>query len=110
MERWLGLVATTLSIWTVLAGTGHTTDQAWDDCVQEEEWNRRIAGCTQVLERGSRETTGTRAVAFNNRGVAYAAKGDLNRAITDFNEAIRLDPEDAYVFNNRGNAYRSRGD
>ena len=63
-----------------------------------------------MLERGSRETTGTRAAAFNNRGVAYADEGDLNRAITDFNEAIRLDPEDAYAFNNRGNASYKKGE
>jgi Flp pilus assembly protein TadD len=31
-------------------------------------------------------------VAFNDRGVAYDHKGDHDRAITDYTEAIRLDP------------------
>jgi tetratricopeptide (TPR) repeat protein len=32
------------------------------------------------------------AVAFSNRGFAYAGKGELGRAIRDYDEAIRLDP------------------
>ena len=33
------------------------------------------------------------AVAFNNRGLAYRNKGDSDRAIADFNEAIKLNAE-----------------
>ena len=42
------------------------------------------------------------AIAFHNRGLAYRAKGDLVRAIADYDEAIRLDPKYALAFNNRG--------
>ena len=34
-----------------------------------------------------------------------AAKGEYDRAIADFNEAIRLDPKYAVAYNNRGEAY-----
>jgi lipoprotein NlpI len=51
------------------------------------------------------------AAAYNNRGIAYGAKGDQDRAIQDYNEAIRLNPNDAVAYNNRGNAYRrDKGD
>ena len=33
-----------------------------------------------------------------DRGVAYADKGDNDRAIADYNEAIRLDPKSALAF------------
>jgi tetratricopeptide (TPR) repeat protein len=33
------------------------------------------------------------AIAYDNRGIAYKAKGDNDRAIADHNEAIRLDPK-----------------
>ena len=33
---------------------------------------------------------------------AYRDKGDNDRAIADYNEAIRLDPKDATAYNNRG--------
>ena len=36
------------------------------------------------------------AQAFNNRGLAYAAKQDYDRAIADYNEAIRLNPKFPY--------------
>jgi lipoprotein NlpI len=49
-------------------------------------------------------------VAFYNRGYAYTDKGDNDRAIADFNEAIRIDPKSAAAFNNRGYAYSDKGD
>jgi tetratricopeptide (TPR) repeat protein len=48
--------------------------------------------------------------AFNNRGNARCAKGDLKGAIQDYDDAIRLKPDVAEAFNNRGNARRSEGD
>ena len=61
----------------------------------------RIRGCTRVIE-DSKVIAQRRANAYNNRGVAYGAKGDRDRAIADYNEAIRLDPKFAMAYNNRG--------
>jgi Flp pilus assembly protein TadD len=44
------------------------------------------------------------------RGVAYARKSYFDRAIADFNEAIRLDPTDANPLYNRGQARLLKGD
>jgi tetratricopeptide (TPR) repeat protein len=49
------------------------------------------------------------AVAYNNRGVAYAHKGDYDRAISDYNEAIRLDPTGECGTGKKGAAYYNRG-
>jgi Tfp pilus assembly protein PilF len=43
-------------------------------------------------------------------GAAYATKGQYDRAIMDFDEAIRLNPRDADTFYARGEAYRNKGD
>src|SRR5215470_14094356 len=44
------------------------------------------------------------------RGEQYYEKGEYNRAIQDFNEAIRLKPELADAFYDRGLAYGMKGD
>jgi tetratricopeptide (TPR) repeat protein len=47
--------------------------------------------------------------AFNNRGVAYLGKGLTERAIEDFDQAIKLDPNYAIAIYNRGLASQSLG-
>jgi tetratricopeptide (TPR) repeat protein len=51
--------------------------------------------------QSSQETAYSRAIAYNNRGNAYTAKGDIDRAISDYSEAIRLDPNKAEYLNGR---------
>jgi tetratricopeptide (TPR) repeat protein len=66
-----------------------------------------------------------RGLAFNDRGKAYAKKGDNDQAIADFTEAARLDPYPMHCFmridppgggvcgepfDNLGVAYEVKGD
>jgi tetratricopeptide (TPR) repeat protein len=69
----------------------------------------RIAACTREITSGTLSTANL-AITFNSRGNAWRAKGDNDRAITDFNEAIRLNPRDAVAFDNRGNAWSDKRD
>jgi len=71
--------------------------------------DRSIAGCTHIIE-DQNESTASRAAAANNRGVEYRRKGDFDRAVADYNEAIRLEPTYALAYYNRGFAYRAMGD
>jgi tetratricopeptide (TPR) repeat protein len=58
---------------------------------------------TQISDRQS-------AVARNNCGVAYAKLGDFTEAISNFNQAIKIDPSFAKAYKNRGDAYDSIDD
>jgi hypothetical protein len=56
-------------------------DTAWKDCERaDRDPDRSIAACSKVLARSSRSA---RAGAFHNRGLAFAAKGNLDQAISD---------------------------
>ena len=47
--------------------------------------------------------------AWNNLGIAYAKKGDLNTAIQAYEQGISLDDKDPELYNNLGNVYSSLG-
>ena len=46
--------------------------------------------------------------AYCNRGVVYYFKGEYERSLTDYNEAIELDPRHVVAYNNRGVAYSNK--
>ena len=47
---------------------------------------------------------------YNNRGEVYLREGKVDKAINDFNIAVKLQPELAVSYNNRGNAYLLKGE
>jgi Flp pilus assembly protein TadD len=47
--------------------------------------------------------------AYKNRGSAYTKQHNFDKAISDFTEAIRIDPNSPDAYNNRGNAYLRTG-
>ncbi len=57
----------------------------------------------EIIARALREAD--LASAYYNRGIAYAAERDYERAIVDYGQAIGLRPDLADAHANRGNAY-----
>jgi lipoprotein NlpI len=100
----VGLAAFVAASCPVLAAS----ERDWNDCKGSDP-DRSIAACTRILQGGG-ETTRNRAIARYDRGLAYDRKGDHDRAIADFSEAIRLDPKYAEAYSERGFAYRMKGD
>lgn len=68
-----------------------------------------IRGCTAEIQSGKPKGAAL-AAALHNRGAGYANKGDYERAIQDFDQALRLTPKDALVLYNRGVAKVRKGD
>jgi tetratricopeptide (TPR) repeat protein len=69
--------------------------------------DQRIAGCSAVIKNSKGEKL---AEALELRGAAYRIKGELNLAIADYNQAIKIDPKSALAHHNRGVAYDHKGD
>jgi tetratricopeptide (TPR) repeat protein len=67
-----------------------------------------ISGCTAMIQSGH-ETQQKLPLDFYNRGYAYFGKGQSDRAIEDFDQAIRLNPNLAQAFLGRGGVYLGNG-
>jgi tetratricopeptide (TPR) repeat protein len=78
-------------------------------CDAPHDPEARIIDCTQSINSGKWKGR-DQAASYTNRGNGYRDKNDLDRAIADFNEAIRLDPNLAMAFLGRGIAFSDKGD
>src|SRR5688572_25164575 len=68
-----------------------------------------ISVCSGVIQSG-RARGRDLAVALTERGIAYVALLDYDRALLDFGEAIRVDATFAKAFANRGAVYGAKQD
>src|SRR6266480_3887919 len=87
------------------------TLKEWSQCSASESMavDVVISACSAIIlsgQDGSRRL----AMAFNNRGVGYKLKGDYDRALEDYEQAILLNPNFANAYNNRGVIYGIKGD
>ena len=72
-------------------------------------WDQVIRGCTAEIQSGKHKGA-VLAAAIYNRGGGYLRKGDYERAIQDYDQALRLTPMDADILYNRGLAKVRKGD
>jgi tetratricopeptide (TPR) repeat protein len=87
-----GLVAAAIP---ASAQTSGNHDEHWR-CPHDLDADSRIAACTALIEAG-KKTPANLAVTYNDRGAAYDRKHQYDRALQDFDQAIRLDPKDAHA-------------
>ncbi len=96
-----------IAIGLALATCGGALADAASDCVQDKDRDLSIRGCTLIIEGQAKNynSVAAKAVAYANRGNAYEKKGEYDRAIADYEQAIRLNPRYALAYSGRGNAY-----
>jgi tetratricopeptide (TPR) repeat protein len=70
---------------------------------------QRIEACSAAIKAG-KEKGEKVAELFHNRGIAHRLKGDLEHAIQDYSQAIKLDARSAAALNDRGVAYDRKGE
>lgn len=86
-------------------------DDDYGRCVEHPESNPDLAlqYCTTAIQSGNLSQERL-ARARKNRGIAFYTKGERDRAIEDFNEAIRLKPDLAEAFYDRAIAFDDKGE
>ncbi len=87
------------------------SEEDWDSCARAAELasDRPIRGCTAVI-KASERVLAHLVAAYNNRGLAFRSNGELDRAIEDYDQAIRLQPDYYIAINNRGVALMAKGE
>ncbi|WP_445218012.1 tetratricopeptide repeat protein [Bradyrhizobium sp. Pa8] len=75
---------------------------------QRRDYDRAIADASRALE-GDLSDYGKK-VGYGERGYAYQAKGNNDRAIADYTDSIQLGADDNVTLTARGNAYFAKGD
>jgi tetratricopeptide (TPR) repeat protein len=101
-------LCTCLLLGEAIAAMGQSRQENLNKC-RSVDPDVKITGCTALIQAGQ-DTTENLSAIYNNRGTAYDDKGDYDRAIKDFNEAIHLDPNAERAYYGRGYAYKKKGD
>jgi lipoprotein NlpI len=68
-----------------------------------------ILHCTRAIESGKYSGDALHRLHLG-RGAEWSAKGAHDRAITDYDAAIKLNPKSAEAYHNRGSAWANKGD
>ena len=108
----LRTVAVAFAVIVAACGPAHAqTQQQLDWCRGEDgaTLDEQISGCTAIIQSG-RSSGDDLAEVLSLRGVAYVVKGQLDRAIHDFDQAIRLAPDFADAFYKRSLAKEQLSD
>ena len=79
------------------------------DCEQVTNPGVKIAACTRILAGGNLPND-TKSFGHHHRGLGLLLQQNFDRAIVEFNEALRADPTNIRSLNSRGNAWRGKGE
>ena len=82
---------------------------AWADDMGLCLDTKQVEACTRLIDSGKYDQI-LRANLFTLRGFAHKARGELDQAIADYSESIRLDPRNAFVFVDLGVTHENKGE
>lgn len=98
-------VYSALAMVAVIPASVHA--DAISDCNDNTNPTLQIRGCTKVIARtmlGDPLST-----AYMNRGIAYAQRHQMKKAIADFTSSIDANHANNFAYYNRGNVYLDLG-
>ena len=107
--NWLiGSLVITFCALSAIPAFAAAADDAAKACAGDPNPDKRIAACGKFLATNPKQDAKI-AWVFNARGTAYFSKGELDKAVKDYDIAIRLDPKDSAALANRGTIHMAQG-
>ena len=76
------------------------------DNIDQGEYDKAIVNNDIAIEKMESSLAG----AYLNRAIAYGAKGEHERSLSDFSKSIELDPNQEKIYYNRGTQYAAKDD
>ena len=101
-------IALLLTLFLLSIGSAPVRADSASDCFSEDI-ERRISGCTALIEEGDKGGGVDLSLAYAMRALAYSLKGQYETAIQDYDTAIGMRPDFAVALNNRAWAYYKWG-
>jgi len=101
--------AVALTFAMLLAPASAATDRDRADCEQMTNPGLKISACTRILSAANLPND-VKVFGHHHLGVGLLLQQNFDRAIVEFNEALKIDPTFVKSFNSRGNAWRGKGD
>src|SRR5690349_17358196 len=90
-----------LIICAAALGTPARADD-WSVCKDEAApAAEAIDACTRLI-KAAKSRNADLALTYYNRAISYRQKDDVDAALADYNESIRINPKYPKAFNNRG--------
>jgi tetratricopeptide (TPR) repeat protein len=86
--------------------TSYVLADAAKDCEQDKDASLKVSACTEFLKTA---LVGQQPIARYHRGVGYLSLGQIDQAIADLSESVRLKQDLASAFYFRGVAYLGSG-
>ena len=89
----------------ITAGPATTWADDKSDCRNGKDVDVRIKACSALIQTDAKDAT-----AYHNRGLALQSKGDLDKAMADYDQAITLKPDYASAYDSRARIFVVKGD
>lgn len=105
--RILGLAASMVLI--AAGASAQSSDDAKKCAELESNPDLAIEYCTKAIGSGQLAERSL-SVTYFNRGNAFLQKGDVDKAIADYDTSIKLEPQYAPAFRNRAGAWFAKGE
>lgn len=102
------VLAGLLSAGLVTAPLAQDYDVFFKKCYSNGNPDQVIVSCSAVIARRLADKEDL-ATAYKNRGNAHDDKGEYDRALEDYDQAVAINSQDADAFNSRGTTFNALG-
>lgn len=84
--------------------------ESGNEKVRDKDYDGAIGDFTEAIKVAKDLPDMLRAGPYINRGLAYEKKGDLDSALEDLNQAIKIQPNNVYAYNDRAVVHEKRNE